>query len=159
MNTQRPLLPTFARTMTRSRLPRRSTSGGDAISSLADVLGRTPGVVERREANVCNWEQALIARQPLRWASMSGCGTFCTWGARSVSASLRQRTKGQWRIDPELTLARWRADNLTIPGAVDFHVLFCGIGKQQLGKLAWMGERNQVAAWDFVGDLTEAVAC
>ena len=67
--------------------------------------------------------------------------------------------RGSGALTRSSTLARWRADNLTIPGAVDFHVLFCGIGKQQLGKLAWMGERNQVAAWDFVGNLTEAVAC
>ncbi len=45
------------------------------------------------------------------------------------------------------------------PAVLGFHAPFRGIGQQQLGKFAWMGERNQVAAWDFVCDLAEPLAC
>jgi hypothetical protein len=36
---------------------------------------------------------------------------------------------------------------------------FREVGKQDFGELAWMGERNQVAAWDFVNGLAEPLVC
>jgi hypothetical protein len=39
------------------------------------------------------------------------------------------------------------------------HTLLRDVGKQEFGEFAWMGERNQVATWDFVNGLAEPLVC